>query len=156
MTTQRFENAVKKLYTAFHEGTLEAANCNACAVGNICNNQREWADYIGCGHGKSKVTKQYFDAIVNAEEFVNGIIDHNKGLRVIEKSGYSPFELMNVESIFMRTAIDQENNQTQETQFKGLCAVIEYLAELDGIPNPMAYTKLFETEDNKPKYELVI
>ena len=42
----------------------------------------------------------------------------------------------------------------KEQQFKGLCAVVEYLCELDGIPNVMDYTSLFETKEGKPVKEL--
>lgn len=36
--SERFTNAVTKLYNAFHKGTLNAWDCKACAVGNICDN----------------------------------------------------------------------------------------------------------------------
>ena len=42
----------------------------------------------------------------------------------------------------------------KQTQFKGLEAVINYLCELDNIPNIMEYTSLFEYQDNKPLKEL--
>jgi hypothetical protein len=45
-TTERFENAVMKLYNAFHRNELNANNCQMCAVGNICDNNYQW-DSLG-------------------------------------------------------------------------------------------------------------
>ena len=49
-TTKRFEDAVTKLYTAFHEGKLDAFDCSACAVGNMLDNEGSWGNYIGTFH----------------------------------------------------------------------------------------------------------
>ena len=45
-TTERFEKAVTKLYNAFHKGKLNAMYCDACAVGNMCDNDSSWASYV--------------------------------------------------------------------------------------------------------------
>lgn len=138
-TTKRFDNAVTKLYTAFHNGTLNALKCEACAVGNLCDNDGGWFN-IG-------------------EEF-----NHRKiPFRYTLKTGYSVEELNTIESLFMfgtkniHTDVSKfySSDNKKETQFKGLCAVVEYLCELDNIPNVMDYTKLFETENNQPKYALI-
>ena len=44
-TTKRFEEAITKLYKAFHEGTLDAMDCEHCAVGNMCDNSKKWGIY---------------------------------------------------------------------------------------------------------------
>lgn len=49
---------------------------------------------------------------------------------------------------------DTTENTSKDEQFKGLCAVVEYLCELEGIPNVMDYTCLFETDNNEPKHQL--
>ena len=145
-TTKRFEEAVTKLYKAFHEGTLDAMDCRHCAVGNMCNNSRNWGDYTR-------------SVSLTQEE---------------RKTGYSRVELNNIESYFLYGSIDIDNRlflnnisnldveygestieKQKELQFKGLCAVVKYLAELDNIPDPTDYSKLFETENNKAKYELI-
>lgn len=139
-TTKRFDNAIKKLYTAFHEGTLDAMDCEHCAVGNIV------------GHGDWHM------------HFCNGIEIGNKprkiycGLYLAPKSkDYNKKELERLEFVFLCEWAKAESNNgfDKDIQFKGLCAVVKYLAELDNIPNPMDYTKLFEIENNKPKYELI-
>ena len=145
-TTKRFEEAITKLYKAFHEETLDSMNCKHCAVGNICNNSKNWGIYSNT-------------AITTPEEL---------------KTGYSRVELNNIESYFLYGSIDIDNRlflnnisnldveygestieKQKELQFKGLCAVVKYLAELDNIPDPTDYSKLFETENNKAKYELI-
>jgi len=147
-TTERFENAVMKLYKAFHNNELNALDCKAFAVGNICNNKDEW--------GKSFT-------LVSKAEYID--YSNDSANKLIKESGYSHIELAIVEQLFvngynfskniqvfnMPNSLDQNS---KENQFKGLCAVVEYLAKLDNIPNPMDYTKLFETENDKPKYEL--
>lgn len=140
----RLENAITKLYTAFHEGKLNAMDGCCCAVGNLCNNEDYWVPikYLSeSGKEKAKI-----------------------------QSGYSHIELRQIESLFMfgykvnykgtvlgraEWADWRGTKLEKESQFKGLCAVVEYLCELDNIPNVMDYTKLFETENDKPKYALV-
>lgn len=129
-TPERFTNAVTKLYIAFHNGELESMICQKCAVGNIVGG-REWSGYLK-GYGS--------------------IEENNLGRLLVDKSGYSSEELLNIERIFMRKSVAEI--ETKETQFDGLCSVVEYLCELDGIPNVMDYTCLFETEEEKPKYSL--
>ena len=141
-TTERFDRAVKKLYTAFHEGTLNAGNCKHCAVGNIIGHGNWWGGsglrYIELG----KPARKKID-------LCDG--DPNK-------SGYSLEELAKIEYLFI---IGHAKNYSsylygldKEDQFNGLCAVVEYLAELDGIPNPMDYTKLFEYNQKGAVYQL--
>lgn len=142
-TTKRFERAVSKLYNAFHNGTLDAYDCKYCAVGNLCDNSDEW-ESVCC-------------YMLDLSEY--------KGVKkeIIDETGYSPKELRIIEEVFItlgknKSAINDltmsSDFEEREDQFKGLCAVIEYLCELDNIPNIMDYTSLFETENNKPIKEL--
>lgn len=138
-TTERFEKAVTKLYTAFHEGTLNAFTCEACAVGNI----------LGHGHWFF-----HYPSDLEISDMLFKAPEENE-------SGYSTLELMKVETLFLSEWPEYERRKTdangrdKEIQFKGLCAVIEYLCELDGIPNVMDYSSLFEyNSDNTPKKEL--
>lgn len=141
-TTERFENAVTKLYNAFHYGELKLSNCTACAVGNICDNKSEWFSPI------IEIKKSIYNY---AETFE--IIEND----TIKKSGYSAFELSMIETKFAY-GVNYANGEdkgwtmeTKETQFNGLCKVIEYLCELDNIPNVMDIQSLFEyKEEVKP------
>lgn len=129
----RLENAIKKLYTAFHNGELDSFDCQHCAVGSICGNG-SWS---------------------NARFTVKSIWDYNDSLakKAIKHTGYNLSHLEVVEKMFVKL-VPFELKFDKETQFKGLCAIVEYLCELDNIPNVMDYTKLFETENDKPKYQL--
>ncbi len=134
-TTKRFENAVSKLYNSFHENRLEGEICTACAVGNICDGRGDWFAFrLLKNNGK----QSYYNMEIANE--------------IVSKSGYTSKELLKVEDLFLKAVEKREN---KETQFQGLCAVVEYLAELDNIPNPMDYSKLFETENESAKYSLV-
>lgn len=131
-TTKRFDKAVTKLYNAFHNGTLNWVDCRQCAIGNLCNGDKKWYLVLNSG-------------IVNLQNYVG------EAKKIIDNTGYNPYELAEIEQIFISYA--KGKGQTEEN-LKGLCAVVEYLCELDNIPNIMDYTKLFETENNKPKYSL--
>ncbi len=140
--TQRFENAVSKLYRAFHEGTLDAFDCSACAVGNICDNSSRWTIHtLMIPQRKTK-------------EDIKIKLLEKKGEYKVLRTGYSNVELSIIEGVFLDVFLDELNFQlgSKQKQFLGLCAVIEYLCELDNIPNIMDYTKLFEVENDKPKY----
>lgn len=116
-------------------------SCEHCAVGNICNNDSAWDNLpIFQSTLKWGNDMQPCEYELEVAEIV------------IKESGYSKEELQRVEIIFL-TATDFKKG-TKETQFKGLCAVVEYLCELDNIPNVIDYTKLFESENNEPKYQL--
>ena len=47
-----------------------------------------------------------------------------------------------------------ENPTDKDLLFNGLNTTIEFLCKLDNIPDVMDYSKLFEFENDAPKYEL--
>lgn len=143
--TERFDNAVTKLYNAFHGNQLNAFDCEACAVGNICDNTDEWSQYTG-----NAIT-------VDSDRIVRTVYAYPEKRLPYEYNGYNQDELFEIESHFLKNFIGEDHESgksNKEAQFKGLCAVVEYLCKLDNIPNVMDYTKLFETENDKPKYQL--
>lgn len=143
-TTKRFEQAVIKLYNAFHKGELDAWDCMACAVGNICNNNPSWASFYNGVY--------LYKSMPCEEPEVSKFPDKDLN-KVIIESGYSAYQLAKIETIFLK-GMPTLDKETKDQQFNGLCAVVEYLCELDNIPNIMDYTSLFETEENAPKKEL--
>lgn len=142
-TTKRFENAVTKLYKAFHNDELRAEDCSMCAVGNICDNRSEWM-YIIRTNTRQGYFRQEIHPIPN--DYLGQI-----GLKLITNTNYNIKELATVERVFLKHTLNKEN---KETQFKGLEAVVKYLCQLDDIPNVMDYTSLFEYDNNTPKKEL--
>jgi len=139
--TKRFNQAVMVLYNAFHENRLDAFSCKACVVGNMIKGSKIWR--------------------------MNNVIGIEKGLSPVKAEGryysppfhkdYSEQELLNIEAVFLTEWSKEKSydGTNKEIQFKGLCAVVEYLCELDGIKNVLDYTKIFETENDKPKYQLI-
>lgn len=130
-TTERFERAVTKLYTAFHNDELDGYDCSHCAVGNMCDNNPAWSNTV-------PNTSDILRSMFQEGNFKN-------------TTGYSLQELSRIEAIFL---IYCPYKHDKEAQFKGLCAVVEYLCELDGIPNVMDYSSLFDYNDKGAKKEL--
>lgn len=146
--TPRFDTAITKLYNAFHNNTLNPECCKQCAVGNILDNTDSWK-HLSDSHGSIELN--YI-----------GKVHQNFGRKF---NGYSPLELLKIEATFLKACgyklpLYYKNNKPQNTTnkdllFNGLSEVIKLLCKLDGVSNIMEYTKLFELDDNKPKYELV-
>ncbi len=147
-TTHRLESAIKKLYTAFHNNTLNPECCRQCAVGNILDNTESWK-HLSDSHGS---------LVLNYVGRVHQTLER-------QFNGYSPLELLQIEYTFLKACgfevpLHYKNNKPKnptdkDVLFDGLSAVIDFLCKLDGIDNVMDYTKLFEVENDKPKYILV-
>jgi len=140
---KRFTDAVSKLYNAFHSGKLQLTDCKKCAVGNICNNSDKWFLPI-----RSTNFKTY--SMVSNPLKENEFVDMPYS---ILKFGYSAFELAQIEHKFAKAMVG-DNEKSKSNQFKGLCVVVEYLCELDNIPNIMDIQSLFEFENDQPKKQL--
>ena len=146
-TPIRLEQAIIKLYTAFHNNTLDPEDCTACAVGNILDNHESWK-HLSNEHGSLQLN--YI-----------GTVHQRLGRKF---NGYTPQELLEIEKVFLeacgfKTPLCHYNPKPQnpidkESLFNGLCAVVSFLCSLDNIPNVMEYSKLFEYENNEPKYQL--
>ena len=146
-TTARFDNAIEKLYKAFHNNTLNPEDCKQCAVGNILDNTDSW-QHLSDHHGSLQLN------------YV-GLVNQKFGKRF---NGYSPLEILQIEATFLKACGYQlplhhkntkpDNPRDTERLFNGLYEVVKYLCKLDAIENVMDYSKLFETKMHKPKYTL--
>ena len=146
--TKRLDRALSKLYKAFHNDELHPECCRKCAVGNICDNTDTWKHLTEI-HGSLRLS------------YV-GLLNQNFGKRI---HGYSPLELLKIEAEFLegcgysgpidRNCTKPENPTDKDNLFNGLCRVVTYICKLDNVPNVMDYQKLFEVENNQPKYALV-
>ena len=133
-TPERLEQALVKLYNAFHNNRLDPEDCTACAVGNILDNQDSWK-HLSNDHGSLQLN--YIGTV---------------------------HQLLEIEKVFLiacgfETPLchynpKPQNPRDKETLFNGLCAVVSLLCELDDIPDVMDYSKLFEYEDDMPVYAL--
>lgn len=146
-TTKRLESALIKLYNAYHNNRLNPEDCTACAVGNILDNHESWK-HLSDQHGTLKLS--YL-----------GSVHQNLGRKF---NGYTPQELLRIEKIFLESCgfttplchYNQKpiNPASNEVLFKGLCAVVSLLCQLDDIDNVMDYSKIFEQEKGAPIYHL--
>ena len=136
----RLENAITKLYNAFHNDELDAFSCVSCAVGNITGSMN-WAMCASEGIEEGLVN------IMPSEIF-----------NYPKSKDYSGKELFEVEKIFLGEWAKEKskNGKNKEIQFKGLCAVIEYLCELDEVDNVMEIQSLFEYKEGVKELNEVI
>ena len=149
MLAIRLENAISKLYQAFHNNTLNPDDCKHCAVGNILNQNDTWK-HLTDKHGDTKLN------------YV-GLVNQKFGKRF---AGYTPLELLQIESVFLKACGYQfvnnrlnrpENVTDKDILFKGLEAVVGYLCQLENITHVMDCSVLFEYEPEKlqAKHNLV-
>lgn len=146
-TPFRLEQALQKLYIAFHKNELHPECCRQCAVGNILDNREDW----------KHLTDHHGSVELNYVGKVHEVIGR-------KFNGYSPLELLKIEATFLKACgyklplhtqnKNPKNATNKDVLFNGLSAVVAFLCELDNIPNIMDYSKLFEYENDKPKYKL--
>ena len=145
--SKRLEQALIKLYNAYHNNRLDPEDCTACAVGNILDNLDSWK-HLSNEHGSLQLN--YI-----------GSVHQNLGRKL---NGYSPQELLQIEKVFLnacgfKTPLchynpKPQNPKSKEVLFNGLSAVVELLCKLDAINNVMDYSKIFEQENGEPVYHL--
>lgn len=135
-TTSRFEAALQKLYTAFHNNTLNPECCTQCAVGSILGGSDIWK-HLSDHHGSFQLN------------YV-GKIHEMLGRRF---SGYLPSELLRIENAFLQgcgyqlplrySHFKPSSPKDKELLFDGLCATFAVLCKLDGIENTMNLSNHF-------------
>ncbi|MGM5469618.1 Na(+)-translocating NADH-quinone reductase subunit F [Flavobacteriaceae bacterium LMO-SS05] len=144
-TSQRLDQALNKLYNAFHNGTLHPEYCNSCAVGTILDQTDSWKHLTDI-HGSTQLN------------YV-GLVNQNFGRRF---NGYTPSELLQIESVFLKGCgysgpLDRQCQKPKhpthkDVLFNGLSAVVPFLCKLDNIHNVMDYSSLFKFETRRSKY----
>ena len=146
-TSIRFDNAIRKLYVAFHSNALNPEDCKQCAVGNILDNKDSWG-HLTDVHGSARLN------------YV-GLVHQNLGRKF---NGYTPLELLQIESSFLkgcgyRLGIcychKPDHLKDKAILFKGLCQVVSELCRLDGIEDVMNCTVLFGYKNETDPLELV-
>lgn len=145
-TSFRFNQAVSKLYCAFHENTLHPECCKSCAVGNILDHKDSWK-HLTETHGST--TLSYV-----------GKVHQNLGRKF---NGYSPIELLKIEQAFLtgcgydgplKKGCNKPKDPTdKDLLFDGLSAVIGLLCELDGVKNVMDCSVLFNYSATSKKLD---
>lgn len=134
-TSVRFDNAIKKLYEAFHSDSLNPLCCKQCAVGNILDNRDFWK-HFAVAHGCSQLS------------YV-GQVNEAFGKRF---AGFTPSELLRIEEVFLAAcgvilpvkSSNYTQSITKDDLFQGLSATVALLCEFENIPNRMDYSDLFD------------
>ena len=111
-TPIRLEQAIIKLYKAFHNNTLDPENCAACAVGNILDNHDSWK-HLSNEHGSLQLN--YI-----------GTVHQKLGRRF---NGYSPQEILQVEKVFLeacgfRTPLCHYNKKPENPKTKSCYSMV--------------------------------
>lgn len=144
-TSHRFDAAVKKLYIAFHNGTLNPEDCKQCAVGNILNGNDSWKHMTDM-HGSTKLN------------YV-GLVHQKFGRKF---GGYSPVELLKIEAAFLKGCgyrlgknycHKPDYYKDQSILFNGLSEVVTILCQIDGIKNMMDSSCLFDFKAGTPELQ---
>jgi hypothetical protein len=134
--SNRFDKAMTKLYSAFHNNTLNPENCKQCAVGNILDNTDSWK-HLTDVHGSVKLN------------YV-GLVHQNLGRTF---NGYTPLDLLKIEAAFLagcgyrlgkNFCYKPDSPIQNDVLFNGLCEVVSVLCQLDKINNVMDYSQLFK------------
>ena len=151
--SQRVETATQVLYKAFNEGTLNAFNCKACAVGNMITQDgffdeheyRIWHMHTIC-YDYNEIEYE-----IEYEEDLNYLPTHSQ---------FSTDELAKIEKRFLEAWQDEEKlhkdyAHDRTIQFKGLMNVLDYLYHLDGIETPSeVYNDFLDVLNEEEKLEL--
>lgn len=127
---QLYFESVDTLLDAFNNATLEHAVCTRCAVGNLCEKASLQTGI------KNDAWSHVFMTITKDRQYTYPFNPGTeKGLKLIEASGYTQEELMRVEYAFESSIEhlwneDWELPNEKEAQFIGLTAVLKVLKEI--------------------------
>jgi hypothetical protein len=135
--TKRFSTAVDKLIRAFFDGNLKKGECDKCAVGSICDGSKKWSLLFETNPDTLEQDR------FGLNQYMYDLDAYEEPLEVIAKTGYSPEELAEVEYAFEANSwhvgdVTSKDDAIQ-SQFDGLCAVIDKLCEFDEIQNSEFY-----------------
>lgn len=141
--TNRFSEAIQKLYKAFHNGTLHPECCKQCAVGNILDKNDSWKHFSDY-HGSTQL-----NYIGNVNQLLGK-----------KFNGYSPLELLEIEATFLKACgftlpLHHKNKIPKiiddDTLFNGLSAVVTKLCKLDGTKDVLDCSSIFNYNKNEQK-----
>lgn len=191
-----YEKTVNTLLDAYNSGKLSHGDCTACAVGNICGNNRLWSylfvttstkqyrekpgfirlksptgdiveikneelpKYVNSGFSFDGVVYDfginYYDVVPASLSYIE---KKQKGLELIESTGYTMDELAKIEFVFENSIRETEKGYEHYTdedpkkgQLIGLTAVLNVLADIHAVQESV--TKVNQQKLEKI-YELV-
>lgn len=157
--TERFQKAYDSLVRAFFEGTLAKWTCTACACGNIILDavgtpltKEQFNDdlYRMSIDSLVDIDKVRIERATTLSEFSNNLWANKRVVsdgdyvalepykHEINAAGYTAEEFARIENAFENNTVIKIGRYPQfreesilEDQYKGLCAVVDVLLELD-------------------------
>lgn len=137
-----FNHTMDLLVKAYMNDTLKHAECEACAVGNICRGDSQWNSCFITVEGKQIRAKE--DEIIVRSAFgiikVTSLYDpknpkdaieiKRQSIDLIASTGYSIDELARIEFTFEKA---MRGKNSDDYMFNGLMAVLDVLAEIHEI-----------------------
>ena len=132
---ERLKNSIEVLQRAYLEETLDAGNCEACAVGNLVaassykGQSFDWRFIFCTADGEQVIYDFQSPWSEEADE------SYRKGLDAIKATGYSVEELARIEYAFETSLSDTDEIMmpVHESQWVRLQAVLKVLFEIEGI-----------------------
>lgn len=134
---KRFTDAVNSLVEAFFDGELQAKDCNACAVGNICGGSQWKEAFCTLYDGHQARYFEHEDFPTNESEF--------EAQQMVESTGYSMREMARVEQTFESVSYDKYNGI--EDQHERLMAVLDVLMDIEDIDEGEPVRQRFDHPD---------
>lgn len=149
--TERFKKAYDSLVRAFFEGTLAKSTCTACACGNIIFDaigepvtREDLMNEVRRKYGESIPKRQRAIDLWATKRTPSGygkFVAYDCCSKLVNAAGYTAKEFAEIETAFeqnteIRYSLYDEVDEGEilEDQYKGLCAVVDVLMELDKMP----------------------
>jgi hypothetical protein len=131
---ERLKNSIEVLQRAYLEETLQAGDCEACAVGNLV----AASNYKGVSYNWRFVfcTEMGLQRFYDSDDDFTCEKTYNEGMKAIEATGYSVEELALIEYTFETAILRHLEMKLPKhvSQWMRLEKVIKVLFEIEGIP----------------------
>lgn len=133
-----FENSVSVLVRAYMNGTLEHANCYACAVGNLVvaakrltfiRDERDGLMTLESLNANNEAGANWFDVALRdrkKKDWMNTL--SSDCLSEIQSTGYTIPQILRIERAF-----ESADFREGDWMFNGLMAVVDVLADIHGV-----------------------
>jgi len=138
-----FNDSINKLNTAWGNGELLRGDCRACAVTNIIgtykwrshffttrDENRENPNQLLAVSGKCIANHPFFGLEISNLSDVYDPKEHYEGQELMDKSPYTKEELARIEYAFEAS---DTSESTKQSQYLGLVAVFDVLADIHGV-----------------------
>lgn len=154
---QLYQKTVDVLLDAYNKEELEHGRCDYCAVANICKEAS-----VKTGMSVDSWSNLFTTSTLGQQYFYNKDgVQQQRGLKLIEATGYSVEELAKIEYAFETSIINTKKGylywrdvKTKQGQFIGLCAVLDVLKEIHEVEDVSHVENMHSLKEVKDKLML--